>query len=93
MTRFRAKEIINRWPVLERKKLSIDEHCHNKQARYTCIPRSLNVSDNMIRFKAKEIINRRILPQQTSQIVRKKLSIVDYCHNKHTLNTMQAVRS
>ena len=39
---------------LERKKLSIEEYCHNKQARYTCIPRSLSVSDNMTRLERKK---------------------------------------
>ena len=57
---FRAKEIINRQNPR-------DGYCHNKQARYTCILRSLSVSYNMIRFRSKEIINRRILPQQTRQ--------------------------
>ena len=97
---------------LERNKLSIEGYCSNKLARYTCIARSLSVSDNMTRlerkklpiegrnlrnyqstdtattnkpdihvylvpfkrerqydpFRTKEIINRGILQQQTSQI-------------------------
>ena len=56
------------YDTFKRKKISIKRYCHNKRARYACIPRSLSVSDNMPTraFKAKEIINREILPQQTA---------------------------
>ena len=55
---------------LKRKNISIQECCHNKRrARYTYVYRSLSVSDNMTRLKAKENINQGILPQQkASQI-------------------------
>ena len=35
---------------LERKKLSFQEYCHNKQPPYACIPRSLSVGDNISRL-------------------------------------------
>ena len=40
---------------LKRNNISIQGCCHNKRARYECIPRSLSVSDNMTRLKRKKL--------------------------------------
>ena len=44
---------------LKRKNISVQGCCHNKQARYTYIHRSLSVSDNMTRLKRKQISIKR----------------------------------
>ena len=36
-------------------KMTIDRYCRNKQSRYTCIPRSLSVSDNMTCLERKKL--------------------------------------
>ena len=40
---------------LKRKKVLIEGYCQNQQARYTCIPRSLSVSDIMACSKQNKI--------------------------------------
>ena len=50
---------------LKRNNISIQGCCHNKRVRYECIPRSKR-QRQYDTFKAKEIINREILPQQTA---------------------------
>ena len=60
---------------LERKKLSIDGYCHNKQAIYT-YSSFFKRERQHDPFRAKEIINRG-----------KKLSIEGYCHNKQARYT------
>ena len=90
---FREKEIINRG-----KKLSTEGYCHNEQARYTRIPRSLSVSDNMTRLERKKLSiegdynNKRArytciarslsVSDNMTRLERKKLSIDGYCQQQ-----------
>ena len=43
---------------LKRNNISIQGCCHNKRARYACIPRSLSVSDNMTRLSERNYQSR-----------------------------------
>ena len=89
---------------LKRKNISIQGWCHNKQAcRYVYIPRSLNVSDNMVRLKRKKYqskdsattkqascrcIHRSLrVSDKMTRLKRKKLSIEGYCQNKQARYT------
>ena len=72
---------------LERKKLSIDGYCQQQTSQIYMYSSFFKRERQYNPFRAKEIMNRRILPQQTSQIYIKE------CELKHTLNAMYILRS
>ena len=68
------------YDAFKAKEISIKRFRHNKQARYTCIHRSLNVSDNMTRLSERNYQLRGTATTNKPDYdtcIRRSLSVID----------------